>query len=87
MEKELKEICGEALNSDKVCGFLCVDNNGLCLTACGDASEKSSGTVATIASLAQKLDSSNPIVSIESDKRKILIKTTNEITTAIYKNC
>ncbi|CAG2161186.1 unnamed protein product [Oppiella nova] len=87
MEKQLKDISAEALNNDKVCGFLCVDNNGLCLTASGEANERSSGTVATIASLAQKLDSSNPIVSIESDKRQILIKTTKDITTAIYKSC
>ncbi|CAG2182732.1 unnamed protein product, partial [Oppiella nova] len=26
MEKQLKDISAEALNNDKVCGFLCVDN-------------------------------------------------------------
>jgi len=87
MEKQLKEISTEALTNQKVSGFLCVDQNGLCLTASGEANERSSGTVASIAELAQKLDNSNsPVISIESDKKKILIKTVNQITTAIYKH-
>lgn len=88
MEKQLKEVSNDALNSQKVSGFLCVDKNGLCLTASGEANEKNSGTIASIAQLAQKLDNSNkpPVVCIESEKRKILIKSVNQITTAVYKN-
>jgi len=86
MEKDLKEIANEALNNPKVCGYLCCDENGLCLTGSGDVNERSSGLLNAIAQLANKLDSNNsPVICIDSDKRKILIKSKDSITTAIYK--
>jgi len=89
MERSLKELAREAVQHPKISGFLCVDSNGLCLASEGTANEKSSGIIATIASLAAKLEpnaTKSPVISIESEKTKILIQSKDSITTAIYKN-
>jgi len=88
MERELKDIADEVPQHPKVVGYLCVDsNNGLCLAADGIANEKTSGVIANIAQLANKLEpGKSPVVYIESDKSKILIQSKDSVTTAIYKS-
>jgi len=89
MESRLQELAREAIRHPNIKGFMCIDSRGMCVCAEGSANEKSSGIIATIASLAAKLEpnaTKSPVISIESEKTKILIQSKDSITTAIYKN-
>ncbi|KAI2798092.1 hypothetical protein BLOT_015134 [Blomia tropicalis] len=56
MEKALENVAAEALRNDRVTGYLCADNNGLCLAASGVADKAICPTLVRIAKLASKLD-------------------------------
>jgi len=92
MERNIQQLAKEAVEHPKISGFLCTDSQGFCLAAEGVANEKSSGIIATIASLAAKLEPASgttgkaPVICIESDGAKIVIQSKDQITTAIYKN-
>ncbi|PVD24409.1 hypothetical protein C0Q70_14891 [Pomacea canaliculata] len=70
-------------------GAICVDQHGLCLSAKGNVSKYVSGPVAAIAHHAATLNGqtfSSPVIVIESQNGKMLIKQEEGFTTAIIKS-
>jgi len=85
METGLIEIAKETLSKPKVKGYMCIDEKGLCLHSSG-ISENLSGIFSSIANSARRLDNDDePVIELETDRGKILIKGKESVVTAIYK--
>uniref|UniRef100_A0A6G1S4T3 Late endosomal/lysosomal adaptor and MAPK and MTOR activator 5 n=1 Tax=Aceria tosichella TaxID=561515 RepID=A0A6G1S4T3_9ACAR len=95
MESEIMKVVDFALDQPNVSGYICVNNDGLCIASGGDASESISGIIHQLANLAYKIEdhsqhdgSSNkkdpPVVRIDLERRKILIQSREGITTALF---
>ncbi|XP_075229851.1 late endosomal/lysosomal adaptor, MAPK and MTOR activator 5 [Lycorma delicatula] len=87
MEKSLESCLHEIQNSDDVTGCLVADKHGLCLTAMGNAKPENTGIISAFAKQAAKLEptADMPVILLESDNRKCLIKQTGNITGAVFK--
>jgi len=87
MEKALKKEVDEVLSQPSVTGLLCVDSDGLCVTAHGSASKTSSGLIAAVASQAAALrpNAPMPVVVLETEGGTTLIKSHSGTTVAINK--
>ncbi|XP_076448456.1 ragulator complex protein LAMTOR5-like [Babylonia areolata] len=88
MEKALEKHLEETCRMPGVTGAVCVDQHGLILTARGQGLRYASGPVASLAHQASTLTtpSTNPVIVIESQNGKTLIKQEDNITTAIFKS-
>jgi hypothetical protein len=90
MEKTLERHIDEAFRMPGVAGILCVDNNGLCISAKGVIPSQCSGSLSTLASQASKLfpgpNTLSPVICLESEHGSVLVKKTDNLTTAIFKS-
>lgn len=87
MEKQLDQVIDEAMSQPGVYGCLFADRFGLGLGAKGKASIESAGNITAIATAAGQLEpGSDPIITYENDSRMCIIKKSDFITGAIFKN-
>ncbi|XP_065075824.1 ragulator complex protein LAMTOR5 homolog [Ochlerotatus camptorhynchus] len=86
MEEQVDQILDKVMATPGNLGCLLANNQGLCIGARGNASEKSAGIIVAISEQASQLDPNcnAPVVSMEvGDKLCIIHK--NGITGAVYK--
>ncbi|CAG5120616.1 unnamed protein product [Candidula unifasciata] len=91
MEKALEKQMDEAFRLPGVSGIICVDNNGLCLGAKGVIPGQCNGSICALAVQASKLSPSpmHLVLSFalsQSMGKSVLIKKTDQLTTAIFKS-
>lgn len=89
MESELLEVADLAVEQPGVNGYLCVDNDGLCVAVKGQANEAMSGIVHQLAQLASKIDEPKnqkdvPVIRVDLESYRILIQTREKFTTALF---
>lgn len=93
MESDILEVADYALEQPGVSGYICVDSNGLCLAAKGQAQQSMSGIIHQLATLASKIEepsqngnvtaSTNPpVIRVDLERHKLLIQSRDSITTA-----
>jgi len=88
MEKTLDDVANDALKLDNVTGYLCADNNGLCLASAGVADKELCPTLVRVSQLVSKLEENTKgpvVIGIDTDNYKIYLKQMGQTTTAIYK--
>ncbi|KXJ20085.1 ragulator complex protein LAMTOR5 homolog [Exaiptasia diaphana] len=88
MEKAIESHVDDLMTEHGVIGVLCVDNQGLALTAKGTANPIHSGPVLNLAECAKKLYPEiepQPVICLESDACNLLIRTQDKVTVAIHK--
>ena len=74
MEADLQNVAKEAMQRDKVAGYLAVDQQGLCLAAEGVATESNAALIASISQLASRLEPGNtPVLQIDSSNWLVII--------------
>lgn len=91
METNLLNVAEQASNQPGVAGYICVDNEGLCLAAKGQASQAMSGVIHQIAKLASKIEKpdekalsgSGPVIRVDLERYKMLIQSQDSITTCL----
>ncbi|GFO27715.1 ragulator complex protein lamtor5 [Plakobranchus ocellatus] len=90
MEKTLEKHMEEAFRIPGVSGVICTENSGLCLASQGNVSDQYSGSISALANQAARLcptqNSPAPIIVLESEYGSLLIKKTDNITTAVFKS-
>jgi len=89
MESTLEKQIEEAFRLPGVSGVMCVDKNGFILGDKGTVPHKSSGSVSTLSSQASSLkpgSMSSPVVCLESEAGSVLIKKSDDLTTALFKS-
>uniref|UniRef100_A0A0B7B9E3 Late endosomal/lysosomal adaptor and MAPK and MTOR activator 5 n=1 Tax=Arion vulgaris TaxID=1028688 RepID=A0A0B7B9E3_9EUPU len=90
MEKALDKQMDEAFRLPGVSGIICVDNNGLCVSAKGVIPRQCSGSLNALANQAAKLapspNSASPVICLESEHGSVLLKKADNLTTAIFKS-
>jgi len=95
MDSEILNVAEYAVEQPGVSGYICVDKNGLCIAAQGQASESMSGIIRQISDLADKMEEpgrkttsggskSPPVIRVDLERQKILIKSCEDITTALF---
>ena len=89
MEKFLDKTMEDVLRlPNGTSGVMCVDSNGLLLGSKGIVPSDYCGALNTLTRQATKLagkSSSNPIICLESENASVLIKRTDDLTSAIFK--
>ncbi|XP_053696290.1 ragulator complex protein LAMTOR5 homolog [Sabethes cyaneus] len=87
MEEQVDQILDKVMTTPGNLGCLLANNQGLCIGARGNVSEKSAGIIVAISEQAAKLDPNcnAPVVSLEVGDRMCIIHK-NGITGAVYKN-
>ncbi|XP_031552078.1 ragulator complex protein LAMTOR5 homolog [Actinia tenebrosa] len=88
MEKSLETHVEELMLEHGVIGVLCVDEQGLALTAKGTANPVNAGPISSLTESAKKLYPEiepQPVICLESDACNLLIKSQDKVTTAIHK--
>ncbi|KAL8589417.1 hypothetical protein ACOMHN_021569 [Nucella lapillus] len=88
MEKMIERQLDEIYRVQGMQGVICVDRNGLLLAARGRMSPRISGPVSALAQLASTLHPQHyqvPVIVVESQQGKTLIKQEEGITTAFLK--
>lgn len=85
MESEILGVAEDAVNQPGVTGYICIDENGLCIAAKGQASQTMSGIIKQFADLATKIEDTNepPVIRVDMEQRKIVIQSRDSITTAL----
>lgn len=87
MEKELEKVSEEIMSSPNVLGCLFADHQGLCLSTKGAAHVDSAGVIVAISEQACKIQPNlkPPTVTLETDKKQLMIQRHGTITGAIIK--
>lgn len=90
MEKTLDKQMEEAFRLPGIAGIMCVDKNGLLLSGKGNVPQRASGSLCALTSQASKLKSGNaacnPVIVLESEAGSVLIKRSDNLTTAVFKS-
>ncbi|ORX75989.1 hypothetical protein BCR32DRAFT_284675 [Anaeromyces robustus] len=87
MENQFENTIQKYSSMENVKGILVTDNNGLCLGSKGNIKSNSAAYVSSLINRATEisLDSSKPIISIDTDNTNFLISSENDITVALAK--
>lgn len=91
METNLLNVAEQASNQPGVIGYICVDNEGLCLDAKGQANQAMSGVIHQIAKLAAKIEKPDdkapsgggPVIRVDLERYKMLIQSQESVTTCL----
>lgn len=90
MEKLLEKQMEEAFRIPGISGVMCVDKNGLLLGGKGNVPHHASGSLGALTNQASKLtggnSTSSPVICLESEAGCVLIKKTDDLTTAMFKS-
>ncbi|KAK7102600.1 ragulator complex protein LAMTOR5-like [Littorina saxatilis] len=90
MEKALEKHIEETCRVPGATGAICVDQHGLILSSRGQVSKYAAGPVAYLAQQAATLNSqsygSSPVIVIDTQNGKTLIKQEEGFTTAVFKS-
>ncbi|XP_005106669.1 ragulator complex protein LAMTOR5 [Aplysia californica] len=89
MEKSLEKQMEEAFRIPGISGVMCVDKNGLLLGGKGNVPRHASGSLSALTNQASRLSpgnpSSSPVICLESEAGSVLVKKTDNLTTAMFK--
>lgn len=69
MEEDILQVAKHAVKQPGVTGYICVDEDGLCLAAEGQASQSMSGIVHQLAELASKIEEPTRLMGSSSKSR------------------
>jgi len=89
MGKALEKTLDETCRMPGVTGAICVDQRGLTLADKGQVSRNVSGPVAALAQQANSISPQSfctPVVVIESQNGKVMIKQEEGFTSAVFKS-
>lgn len=90
MEKALEKHIEETCRVPGVTAAMCVDKHGLVLSSRGPVSKYAAGPVASLAQQASSLNpqsfGANPVVVIDTQNGKTLIKQEEGFTTVVFKS-
>lgn len=100
MESEISNVADYAVEQPGVTGYICVDKDGLCLAAKGQARQSMSGIINQLANLANKIEDprktsntnnnteekESPVIRVDLQRYKMLIQSKDSITTALISN-
>jgi len=84
MDKQMEE----AFRIPGISGVMCVDKNGLVLGDKGTVPNGSGGALSALTQQASRLrggKAGNPVICLESEAGSVLIKRTDDLTTAVFK--
>merc|ERR1711924_489127 len=88
MEAPLNEAVDKLMQDESVTGVLCADQQGLCLSARGDAKAEAAGALSALGSHAQQLgapDQGAAVVILDTNSSNILVTSTEDLLTAIFR--
>lgn len=86
MEGPVEAAMADATAADGVVGIMCIDENGLLISAKGDIEARKVGHVANLEKSAASLEptSARPIVCIEADGYNLLVKREDGLFTTFF---
>mmetsp|Transcript_14179 Transcript_14179/g.34669 ORF Transcript_14179/g.34669 Transcript_14179/m.34669 type:complete len:88 (-) Transcript_14179:221-484(-) len=87
MDKSVTSAVAAVMSEPEIKGVVCAGKQGLALASAGTASGEVAGFVTSISARASTLEvgKTRPTIVIESTSGKVLIRSNNNVTMAIYK--